>query len=36
MAYDYDLIVLGANPMANIRNMRSIETVLIAGKKVAP
>jgi len=31
-----DLIVLGANPMANIRNMRSIEAVLIAGKKVAP
>jgi imidazolonepropionase-like amidohydrolase len=31
-----DLIVLGDNPMANIRNMRSIEMVLIAGKKVAP
>jgi imidazolonepropionase-like amidohydrolase len=31
-----DLIILGDNPMANIRNMRSIETVLIAGKKVAP
>ena len=31
-----DLIVLGANPMANIRNMRQIEMVLIAGKKVAP
>ena len=31
-----DLIVLGANPMANIRNMRSIEAVYIAGKKVSP
>lgn len=31
-----DLIVLGANPQANIRNMRSIEAVYIAGNRVAP
>jgi imidazolonepropionase-like amidohydrolase len=31
-----DLIVLSDNPMANIRNMRSIEAVYIAGKKIAP
>ena len=31
-----DMIVLGSNPMANIRNMRSIEAVYVAGKKIAP
>jgi imidazolonepropionase-like amidohydrolase len=31
-----DLIVLNADPRANIRNMRSIETVYIAGNQVAP
>jgi len=31
-----DLIVLGANPAANIRNTRSIEAVYIAGNRVAP
>jgi imidazolonepropionase-like amidohydrolase len=31
-----DLIVLGANPSANIRNTRSIEAVYIAGNRVAP
>jgi len=31
-----DFLVLSANPMANIRNMRSIETVAIAGKKFVP
>jgi imidazolonepropionase-like amidohydrolase len=29
-----DLIVLGKNPLENIRNSRSIETVYLAGKKV--
>jgi imidazolonepropionase-like amidohydrolase len=29
-----DLIVLGRNPLDNIQNTRSIEMVLIAGKKV--
>ena len=31
-----DLIVLGANPAANIRNTRTIEAVYIAGNRVAP
>ena len=31
-----DLIVLNVNPMANVRNMRQIEAVYIAGNKVAP
>jgi imidazolonepropionase-like amidohydrolase len=31
-----DLIVLSANPAANIRNTRSIEAVYIAGNRVAP
>jgi imidazolonepropionase-like amidohydrolase len=31
-----DLIVLGADPRANIRNTRSIEAVYIAGNQVAP
>jgi len=31
-----DLIVLGANPAANIRNTRTIEAVYIAGTQVAP
>jgi imidazolonepropionase-like amidohydrolase len=31
-----DLIVLGANPAANIRNTRSIEAVYIAGNQVSP
>lgn len=31
-----DLIVLGANPMANIRNTRQIEAVYIAGNRVSP
>lgn len=29
-----DLIVLGRNPLENIRNTRSLETVMIAGQKV--
>jgi imidazolonepropionase-like amidohydrolase len=29
-----DLIVLGRNPLDNILNTRSIETVMIAGQKV--
>ena len=29
-----DLIVLGRNPLENIKNTRSIETVMIAGQKV--
>ena len=31
-----DLVVLNANPMANIGNMHQIEAVYIAGNKVAP
>jgi imidazolonepropionase-like amidohydrolase len=31
-----DLIVLSADPRANIRNTRSIEAVYIAGNQVAP
>ena len=31
-----DLVILGANPAANIRNTRSIEAVYIAGNRVAP
>ena len=31
-----DLIVLSANPAANIRNTRSIEAVYVAGNRVAP
>jgi imidazolonepropionase-like amidohydrolase len=31
-----DLIVLGANPAANIRNTHTIEAVYIAGNRVAP
>jgi imidazolonepropionase-like amidohydrolase len=31
-----DLIVLGANPAANIRNTRLIEAVYVAGNRVAP
>jgi len=28
-----DLLVLGKNPLENIKNTRTIETVLIAGNK---
>jgi imidazolonepropionase-like amidohydrolase len=31
-----DLIVLNANPAANIKNTRSIDSVYIAGNRVAP
>jgi imidazolonepropionase-like amidohydrolase len=29
-----DLIVLGRNPLENIKNTRSVETVMVAGRKV--
>jgi imidazolonepropionase-like amidohydrolase len=29
-----DLLVLGANPVDNIRNLRSIEQVWVGGKKI--